>query len=88
MRFFLTKEMLITMQRQNHERYLHKVLVLTSEYATMSQIEESYKRATGKPIPAVPGAFAWLLVKMNKATQALSDASLSGIFPVFILTVM
>ena len=56
---------------KDHERYLHKVLVLAADILTMSQIEDSYRRATGKSMPAVPGAFAWLLVKMNKATQDL-----------------
>jgi len=29
---------------------------------------DSHKRATGKSIPAIPGAFGWLLIEMNKAT--------------------
>ena len=58
-------------QLQNHEAYLQKVMVLTSEFSTMTQIEESYQNATGKPIPAIPGPFGWLLVKINKATQDL-----------------
>ncbi len=56
---------------QNHEEYKHKILGPVSEFLTMSQIEESHQRATGKPLPSVPTAFGWLLVKLNSATQGL-----------------
>ncbi|KAF4625084.1 hypothetical protein G7Y89_g13085 [Cudoniella acicularis] len=55
----------------NHEKYKHKILTLASEFSTMTQLEESHQKALGKPIPAVPAAFGWLLVKMNKATRGL-----------------
>lgn len=35
----------------------------------MDQISESYKRATGKPIPAVPALAGKALVKFNAALQ-------------------
>lgn len=35
----------------------------------MDQISESYKRATGKPIPAVPALAGKALVKLNAALQ-------------------
>lgn len=56
---------------QNHEKYKHKVLVAVSEFVTMNQLNEEHQQATGKLIPAVPAAFAWLVVKMNKGTQEL-----------------
>jgi hypothetical protein len=37
----------------------------------MSQLEDAHKRATGKPIPAVPTPFAWVITKTNKGTQSL-----------------
>jgi hypothetical protein len=37
----------------------------------MNQLGEEHLQATGKPMPAVPSAFAWLITKMNKATQGL-----------------
>ncbi|KAJ8096497.1 hypothetical protein POJ06DRAFT_263978 [Lipomyces tetrasporus] len=55
----------------NPERYKHKVLVAVSEFVTMSQLDEEHLQATGKPIPAVPSAFGWLILKMNKETQHL-----------------
>ena len=56
---------------QNHEQYLHKILTLTSEISTMTELEESYQKAAGKPIPAIPGPLGRVLVKVNKATQDL-----------------
>lgn len=44
----------------------------------MSQIEDSYQDAMGKPIPAVPGPLGWLLVKMNKGAQDVYDILLSA----------
>lgn len=37
----------------------------------MRQLEEEYFQATGKPMPAVPSGFAWMVLKMNKETQNL-----------------
>lgn len=54
---------------QQHEKYLHKTLAITSEAATMEHISESYKRATGRPIPAVPALVGKALVKFNAALQ-------------------
>jgi len=56
---------------QNHEKYKHNVLAPVSEFLSMSQIEDSHQRATGKPLPSVPIAFGWLLIKLNNATQGL-----------------
>jgi hypothetical protein len=37
----------------------------------MSQLEDAHRRATGKPIPAVPAPFAWMIINANKGTQSL-----------------
>jgi hypothetical protein len=37
----------------------------------MSQLEDAHQRVTGKPMPAVPAAFAWMITKTNKGTQSL-----------------
>ncbi|KAL3422364.1 nucleoside-diphosphate-sugar epimerase family protein [Phlyctema vagabunda] len=55
----------------NPERYKHKILTLVGEYATLSQIESSYKRAMNRPIPSVPALFAWLIIRLNSNTQDL-----------------
>ncbi|KAG6368887.1 hypothetical protein INS49_003105 [Diaporthe citri] len=52
-----------------HDKHLHKTLAITSEAATMEHISESYKRATGRPIPAVPILVGKSLVKINAALQ-------------------
>lgn len=54
---------------QQHDKYLHKTLAITSEAATMEHISESYKRATGLPIPAIPALAGKALVKFNAALQ-------------------
>ncbi|EGO00085.1 hypothetical protein SERLA73DRAFT_88941 [Serpula lacrymans var. lacrymans S7.3] len=63
---------------RNHEQYIHKTPVLSSEFSTISQMEESYKRAMGRSIPAVPKVFAWLITKANRGAQdLLKDLELS-----------
>ena len=37
----------------------------------MRKLEDAHQRATGKPIPAVPASFAWIITKINKATQSV-----------------
>jgi hypothetical protein len=37
----------------------------------MSQIEDSYKRATGHAIPSIPKVMAWCIIRINKSTQEL-----------------
>jgi hypothetical protein len=37
----------------------------------MRQLEDAHQRATGKPIPAVPASFAWIIIKINKTTQSM-----------------
>ncbi|KAJ9138337.1 Peptide hydrolase [Pleurostoma richardsiae] len=51
------------------ERYLHKVLCATSGPVTTPQIMSSYKRATGKPMPSIPGVLAKTLIRMNGGVQ-------------------
>ncbi|KAH7357072.1 hypothetical protein BKA65DRAFT_496150 [Rhexocercosporidium sp. MPI-PUGE-AT-0058] len=63
---------------RDHEKYKFQTLAVVAEYNTMAQMEEAHQRAKGKPMPAVPGVFAWLLLKINKATQGLiQDIELS-----------
>lgn len=56
-------------EKQQHEKYMHKTLTLSSEAATMEQISESYKKATGRQIPAAPALAGKALVKFNSALQ-------------------
>ncbi|KAH8882008.1 NAD(P)-binding protein [Thozetella sp. PMI_491] len=58
---------------KNHERYLHKILTLTSGCVTMSEITQSYERAMKKPMPAVPGILGRLLLWMNSATRNMHE---------------
>lgn len=53
------------------EKYRFQTLAVVAEYATMAQMEEAHRRAKGKPLPAVPWALGWLLLKLNKSTQGL-----------------
>jgi len=53
------------------ETFRNKVVVAVSEFSTISQLEQSYQRALGKPIPAIPYAAAKALIKINKGTQGL-----------------
>lgn len=63
------KEKCRLIKKQQHDKYLHRELAITSEAATMDQISESYQRATGRPIPAVPALAGKALVKFNAALQ-------------------
>ncbi|PSS06762.1 hypothetical protein M430DRAFT_46100 [Amorphotheca resinae ATCC 22711] len=56
---------------RHHEMYRQKILTLVSEFATMTQLEDSYQRALGKPLPSVPAAVAWPIMKMNKMIRWL-----------------
>lgn len=56
---------------QQHDKYLHKTLSITSEAATMEDISKSYKRATGRPIPTAPALVGKALVKMNATVRDL-----------------
>ncbi|PMD22606.1 NAD(P)-binding protein [Hyaloscypha hepaticicola] len=53
------------------EKYKDKVLAVVCECCTMRQLEDAHQRATGKPIPAVPASFAWIITRISKATQSL-----------------
>ncbi|KAH6721907.1 hypothetical protein BKA61DRAFT_628107 [Leptodontidium sp. MPI-SDFR-AT-0119] len=59
---------------RDHEKYRFQTLAVVAEYKTMTQMDEAHQRARGKPMPAIPWAFAWLLLKTNKATQELIQA--------------
>lgn len=55
----------------NPEKYRHKILAVVGDCCTMSQLEDAHRRATSKPIPAMPAPFAWMIIKVNKGTQSL-----------------
>ncbi|KAH9220716.1 hypothetical protein DL95DRAFT_477901 [Leptodontidium sp. 2 PMI_412] len=59
---------------RDHEKYRFQTLAVVAEYKTMTQMDEAHQRTRGKPMPAIPWAFAWLLLKANKATQELIQA--------------
>jgi len=72
----------------NPQKYRHKVLAVVGECCTMSHLEDAHQRATGKPMPAVPIPFAWMITKTNKGTQSLIEhielnyhARVSGDYP-------
>ncbi|KAH7886158.1 NAD(P)-binding protein [Phlebopus sp. FC_14] len=52
-------------------KYKHKELVVIGDVVTMAQQEEIYMRATGRPLPAIPGFLGRMILAMNKATQEL-----------------
>ncbi|KAK3334180.1 hypothetical protein B0T19DRAFT_440872 [Cercophora scortea] len=53
----------------NHEKYLRKILCLTSGPVTIREVIAAHQRATGKPMPAVPALLGKLLLRINKASQ-------------------
>jgi hypothetical protein len=53
------------------EKYKHKILAVVCECYTMRKLEVARQRTTNKPIPAVPASFAWIITKINKATQSV-----------------
>ncbi|OJA08102.1 NAD(P)-binding [Rhizopogon vesiculosus] len=56
---------------KNPEKYKHKVLVVIGDVLTMTEQHASYKRATGRPIPSIPGYLATTLLALNKSMQEL-----------------
>jgi len=56
---------------QNHPRYLHKTLSISSGAVTMDEIASAHERATGKPIPTVPTVLGKFLLKANTGCQTL-----------------
>ncbi|KAE9407574.1 NAD(P)-binding protein [Gymnopus androsaceus JB14] len=49
----------------------HQILSVIGERCTMKEQEESYKRATGRSIPAVPSFIARMLISINGHTKGL-----------------
>ncbi|KAK0736453.1 hypothetical protein B0T21DRAFT_288487 [Apiosordaria backusii] len=56
---------------QNPEPYINKFLCVTSGPVTMREVLNAHVRATGKPMPAVPGFVGWILLKINKGAKDL-----------------
>ncbi|KAJ7652842.1 NAD(P)-binding protein [Mycena polygramma] len=56
---------------KNPQNYTAQILVVVGEVSTMAQQEESYKRATGKHLPTIPGFLARPLIALNSHTKAL-----------------
>ncbi|KAH7916375.1 NAD(P)-binding protein [Hygrophoropsis aurantiaca] len=58
---------------QEPDKYRHQELVVIGDVLTMSEQDEAHRRATGKPLPAIPGILVKLLMMMNKSTQELCE---------------
>ncbi|KAG0707527.1 NAD(P)-binding protein [Suillus ampliporus] len=56
---------------KNPEKYKHQILVVIGDVLTMSDQHASYTRATGQPLPSVPGFLASILLALNESTQEL-----------------
>ncbi|KAF8177303.1 NAD(P)-binding protein [Mycena galopus ATCC 62051] len=56
---------------QNPQTYTSRILVVVSESLTMTQQEESYKRATGQHLSSIPAWLALPLISFNSHTKAL-----------------
>lgn len=56
---------------RDHERFLHKIVSVTSGVVTMTEIIESYKRATNKSMPAVPAVLGKTLLRMNSGSRTI-----------------
>ncbi|KIK52967.1 hypothetical protein GYMLUDRAFT_49636 [Collybiopsis luxurians FD-317 M1] len=56
---------------RNPESFHHQILCIIGERSTMKAQEESYKRATGRSLPATPSIIARGLIAMNKHTKHL-----------------
>lgn len=56
---------------QDHERYLHKTIGLTSGPLTMGQIMDAYQRGTGKRMKSIPGFLAEPLLRHNAASRGM-----------------
>ncbi|KAK0100781.1 hypothetical protein ONS95_007230 [Cadophora gregata] len=70
------------------EKFRSQTLAVIAEYATISEMDESHRRAKGTSMSAIPRVFGWLLLKLNKATQGLIQdiershhARISGEYP-------
>ncbi|KAJ7119159.1 NAD(P)-binding protein [Mycena epipterygia] len=73
---------------KNSQDYASQILVIVGETSNVAQQQESYKKATGKPLPAIPGFLARPLIALNSHTKALvedlervHDAGISGKCP-------
>ncbi|KAJ6521041.1 NAD(P)-binding protein [Mycena capillaripes] len=53
------------------QTYASQILVVVGESSTMAEQQESYKRATGKQLPSIPGLLALPLLALNSHTKAL-----------------
>ncbi|KAJ7211084.1 NAD(P)-binding protein [Mycena rebaudengoi] len=58
---------------KNPEQYASKILALVGETSTMSQQQESFKRATGKTLPAIPGFLAKAFIAINSHTKGIIE---------------
>ncbi|KAJ6445283.1 hypothetical protein O9K51_00042 [Purpureocillium lavendulum] len=75
---------------QNHARYIHKTLSVTSGAVTMSEIKADYTRATNRTMPSAPAAIIKALARINAgAGNILKESLLSheqrirGKYPAF-----
>ncbi|KAF9245745.1 NAD(P)-binding protein [Melanogaster broomeanus] len=56
---------------RNPDRYKHEELVVMGDVVTISQLQETYKTTTGRPLRAIPAFLARALIFMNGSTQGL-----------------
>ncbi|KAJ6537825.1 hypothetical protein B0H19DRAFT_1180988 [Mycena capillaripes] len=52
-------------------KYASQILIVSGEVTTMSEQEESYKKATGKRLPSIPKALARVVIALNAHTKEL-----------------
>ncbi|KAJ7671205.1 hypothetical protein B0H17DRAFT_195578 [Mycena rosella] len=52
-------------------KYTSQILIVSGEVTTIAQQEESYKQATGKRLPSIPGLLARALIMLNSHTKEL-----------------
>ncbi|KAF8895381.1 hypothetical protein BD779DRAFT_1668660 [Infundibulicybe gibba] len=56
---------------QQPEAFASKILVVVGDILTMTEQQESYHKATGKPLPSTPRFLARALIAINGHTQGL-----------------
>ncbi|KIJ39449.1 hypothetical protein M422DRAFT_781028 [Sphaerobolus stellatus SS14] len=56
---------------KNPEPHIHTIVVVTGDVLTMSEMDASHNRVTGKPMPSVPAFLASALISMNSHTKGL-----------------
>ncbi|KIK54611.1 hypothetical protein GYMLUDRAFT_76951 [Collybiopsis luxurians FD-317 M1] len=58
---------------KNPESFHKRILSVFGERCTMKEQEESYKRATGRSMPAIPHFLARMILKLNRHTRWVTE---------------